>query len=83
MHSFADQERNAQILADFKQKAEAHGATDFAAVATAVFRKAANGAEFIGRVRNQIGIPVEITSQVTRTHARTHTQTMHRYILYF
>ena len=70
-HPLVKQDRNARILLDFKEKAEAHGATDFVAVATAVFRKAANGEGFLDRVRNQIGIPVEITSQVTHTHSLT------------
>ena len=59
------QERNAQILIKYKKRAEALGATQFVAVATAVFRKAANGAAFLKRVRTELGIPVEITSQVT------------------
>ena len=58
------QDRNFQILAKFKQGAEELGASQFAAVATAVFRKAANGAYFLNRVRNELGIPVDITSQV-------------------
>ena len=62
------QKGNAEILIKFKEKAEALGATQFVAVATAVFRKAANGAGFLEMVRNKIGIPVEITSQVTHKY---------------
>ena len=59
------QDRNFEILSKFKKKAEALGATQFAAVATEVFRQAANGALFLNKVRNEIGIPVDITSQVS------------------
>jgi exopolyphosphatase/guanosine-5'-triphosphate,3'-diphosphate pyrophosphatase len=49
-----------KTLAAFKTLAERHGAQRMKAVATSAVREAANGGEFIRRVRDEIGLRVKV-----------------------
>lgn len=54
----------ANILRDFKSEADSVGATAHSAIATAVFREAADGDAFLQTVVGQdLGIPVQVVSQ--------------------
>jgi hypothetical protein len=57
-----------QALKLFKAKAEEVGAEQFAGVATAAFRKAANGPEFLRRMETELGIRLRIVTQANLTH---------------
>ena len=54
----------ARVLTAFKAKAAAAGAEQFAGVATAAFRKAANGPDFLRRMEGELGIRLRIVAQV-------------------
>jgi hypothetical protein len=56
-----------QVLRLFKAKAEEVGAEQFAGVATAAFRKAVNGPEFLRRMETELGIRLRIVTQATHT----------------
>lgn len=49
-----------RTLATFKTLAERHGAARIKAVATSAVREAANGGEFIRRVRDEVGVRVKV-----------------------
>ena len=49
-----------RTLAAFKTLADRHGAVRIKAVATSAVREASNGGEFIGRVRDEIGLRVKV-----------------------
>lgn len=51
-----------EIFSDLLSKAKALGATDFHAIATEVFRKAANGSVYLDKIR-ALGVPVSILTQ--------------------
>lgn len=51
------------MLREFRQAAESAGAQHHAAVATAVFRDAADGGAFLERVRLELGLEAKIVSQ--------------------
>ena len=51
------------VLVGFRTRAIAAGATQFAGVATAVFRRAANGEAFLERVNNVLKLRVRVASQ--------------------
>lgn len=51
-----------EVLEELKLEAEKSGATQFFAIATEVFRKAANGPQYLDRVR-AMGIPVTVLTQ--------------------
>lgn len=53
-------EAGMRTLAAFKTLAERHGAERIKAVATSAVREAANGGEFIRRVRDEIGLRVKV-----------------------
>lgn len=53
-------EAGMRTLATFKTLAERHGAERIKAVATSAVREAANGGEFIRRVRDEIGLRVRV-----------------------
>ena len=53
-----------QVLAEFVATAKQLGATEFVGVATAVFREALNGADFLHQIRQELGIHIFIASQV-------------------
>ena len=52
-----------QVLREFVAEANALGASERVAVATAVFREARNGGAFLDRVRAELGIRVVVASQ--------------------
>ena len=52
-------------LCQFKAEAEAQGTEQYAGVATAAFRKAKNGQQFLDRIFNKLGIRFYIISQVS------------------
>lgn len=54
--------RGLQTLTELKERAVTHGAIQFSAIATEVFRKAKNGEAYLERVR-QLGIDVVIITQ--------------------
>jgi hypothetical protein len=54
--------RGLQTLTELKENAVSHGAIQFSAIATEVFRKAKNGEAYLERVR-QLGIDVVIITQ--------------------
>jgi Ppx/GppA phosphatase family len=56
------QEKGAMTIAAFQAIGEKYGVEAYAAVATAVFRKANNGEEFLDRVRS-MGVPVSTITQ--------------------
>lgn len=51
-----------EVLRGFKDRAEQHGAEQFAGIATAAFRKASNGAAFLLQLRDE-GLPLRIVPQ--------------------
>ena len=51
------------VLAGFRERALAAGATQTAGVATAVFRRAINGEDFLGKVNGTLGLRLRIVSQ--------------------
>ncbi len=53
-------DRAIEALARMTQAAERRGVSRIALVATSAVRDAANGAEFVERVRHEIGIPLEV-----------------------
>lgn len=58
------QQEGLSLLREMKAIAESHGATQFHAVATEVFRKAeANGQAFLDRVYSELGIKVTLVTQ--------------------
>lgn len=58
--SEAAMERNAQAVARFVKTAKEHGAEEIVCVGTMALRSAANGAEFVKRVRDLCGVEVRI-----------------------
>ncbi|HWO89274.1 MAG TPA: hypothetical protein VNL98_09015, partial [Gemmatimonadales bacterium] len=53
-------DRAIEALARMTQAAERRGVARIAIVATSAVRDAANGAEFVERVKHEIGIPLEV-----------------------
>ena len=72
-------------LQEYVQRALQKGATELIGVATAVFREASNGQEFLNKVRTELGIHIFIASQRfegtlgyrTATHAARDTKERH------
>jgi exopolyphosphatase/guanosine-5'-triphosphate,3'-diphosphate pyrophosphatase len=60
--SAAASERTFEAVAHLKSIAEGRGATRIAAVATSAVREAANGAAFIARLRDELGLEPEVVS---------------------
>eukprot|EP00967_Tisochrysis_lutea_P130348 scaffold225368_cov26-Tisochrysis_lutea.AAC.1 len=56
-------EQGLRVLNAFARKATALGATQKAAIATEVFRKAKNGGEYLARVRDELGLHVQLVDQ--------------------
>lgn len=56
------QERGLRVFLELKAEAERLGATETAAIATEVFRRASNGPSYLDRIR-ETGIPVTMISQ--------------------
>ena len=56
------QERTFAVLKEFRDMAQDDGAQTVQAVGTAAFRKAKNALEFVGRVKKELGIAIEIIS---------------------
>ena len=50
-------------LATFKRRGLELGATQFAGVATAVFRRASNGEAYLQRVNDELGLGLRVVSQ--------------------
>jgi exopolyphosphatase/guanosine-5'-triphosphate,3'-diphosphate pyrophosphatase len=71
--SEAIQAQGLRELNRFARKATSLGATQSAAIATEVFRKAANGPAFLARVRAELGLAVSLLPQ--RDEARVGYQT--------
>jgi len=63
--STAMQEEGMRILSKFRKIASGHGcsADDMRGIATAVFRKAKNGGEFLQRIRDELGIMLRCIDQ--------------------
>lgn len=55
--------RGFAALAAFKARADAYQPEAYAAVATAAFRRARNAADFIARIEQELGIPVNLIAQ--------------------
>lgn len=53
-----------QVLIHYRTLALEYGTNECAGIATAVFRESKNGAEFIKKVREEIGIDLQLISQV-------------------
>lgn len=58
-----------EVLSGFKAAAEKLGASDYRGVATAVFRKATNGLEYLQSIADNLNIRVQIISQGTSSFA--------------
>lgn len=54
-----------RILNGFARRATALGATQKAAIATEVFRRAANGGVYLSRILAELGLPVDLVEQET------------------
>lgn len=52
-----------EALEEFKEIAQGLGANEMAGVATAVFRESSNGNDFIDKVRDDLGINLQVISQ--------------------
>lgn len=51
------------VLAGYQARAAALGATRAAAIATAVFRTARNGGTVLQRIRDELGLPVQVRAR--------------------
>ena len=60
--------RTLDALRICRDKMAAHGVTRARAIATEACRAATNGAEFVGHVRNRLGIDLEIVDRETEAH---------------
>lgn len=58
------QQRGLNVFLSLKSEAKEVGATEFSAIATEVFRRASNGAEYLDRLR-ATGVPISLVSQTT------------------
>jgi len=63
--SAAIQDKGLQTLNTLARKATALGATQSAAIATEVFRKATNGESYLRRIREELGLVVQLVPQET------------------
>jgi len=57
------QDKGLEQLQALKKEALAHGTTSFAGVATAAFRSAANSAQFLAEINDNLGINIRLISQ--------------------
>eukprot|EP01060_Flectonema_neradi_P014018 TRINITY_DN20731_c0_g1_i1.p1 TRINITY_DN20731_c0_g1~~TRINITY_DN20731_c0_g1_i1.p1 ORF type:complete len:327 (+),score=63.06 TRINITY_DN20731_c0_g1_i1:43-1023(+) len=57
------QKEGIRVLGDMLNIARRHGAQEYSAIATEVFRKASNGSEYVDRVKRDLGMNVQIISQ--------------------
>tara|TARA_B100000513_G_scaffold192098_1_gene118070 strand:- start:61 stop:531 length:471 start_codon:yes stop_codon:yes gene_type:complete len=57
------QSQGLEVLGELSRKARALGAAESAGIATEVFRKASNGAEYLRKIKDRLGIDVRLIAQ--------------------
>eukprot|EP01052_Picozoa_sp_SAG31_P038580 SAG31_NODE_5182_length_2694_cov_25.840848_1_plen_332_part_00 len=57
------QQKGVDVLTELKHEATLLGAEQYSGIATEVFRKASNGADYLAQVRAKLGIPVVVVAQ--------------------